>query len=142
MKNKNISKFISSLIYIILGLALILKPGLVEDAFCYILAASAILFGVVKLISYLVTRVETRIAEDTNGFAVFHVLDRGEGIRAEDLPHLFERFYTSQSRRADAKRGIGLGLSICDAIAKAHGGSITVASRENDFTAFSVTLPL
>ena len=70
MKNKNISKFISSLIYIILGLALILKPGLVEDAFCYILAASAILFGVVKLISYLVTRVETRIAEDTNGFAI------------------------------------------------------------------------
>lgn len=70
MKHKNISKFISSLIYIIMGLALILKPGLVEDAFCYILAASAILFGVVKLISYLVTRVETRIAEDTNGFAI------------------------------------------------------------------------
>ena len=70
MKNKNISKFVSSLIYILMGLALIMKPGLVEDAFCYILAAAAILIGTVKLIAYMATKVETRIAEDTNGFAV------------------------------------------------------------------------
>ena len=70
MKNKNISKFVSSLIYILMGLALIMKPGLVEDAFCYILAAAAILMGIVKLIAYMATKVETRIAEDTNGFAV------------------------------------------------------------------------
>ena len=53
-----------------MGLALIMKPGLVEDAFCYILAAAAILIGIVKLIAYMATKVETRIAEDTNGFAV------------------------------------------------------------------------
>ena len=70
MKNKNISKFISSLIYILMGLALILKPELVEDAFCYILSAAAILMGIVKLVAYLATKVETRIAEDTNGFAL------------------------------------------------------------------------
>ena len=70
MKNKNISKFISSLIYILMGLALILKPELVKDAFCYILAAAAILMGIVKLVAYLATKVETRIAEDTNGFAL------------------------------------------------------------------------
>ena len=70
MKNKNLSKFVSSLIYILMGLALIMKPGLVEDAFCYILAAAAILMGIVKLIAYMATKVETRIAEDTNGFAV------------------------------------------------------------------------
>ena len=70
MKNKNISKFISSLIYILMGLALILKPQLVEDAFCYVLAAAAILMGIVKLVAYLATKVETRIAEDTNGFAL------------------------------------------------------------------------
>ena len=70
MKNKNISKFVSPLIYILMGLALIMKPGLVEDAFCYILAAAAILMGIVKLIAYMATKVETRIAEDTNGFAV------------------------------------------------------------------------
>lgn len=70
MKNKNISKFVSSLIYILMGLALILKPQLVEDAFCYVLATAAILMGIVKLIAYLATKVETRIAEDTNGFAL------------------------------------------------------------------------
>lgn len=70
MKNKNISKFVSSLIYILMGLALIMKPSLVEGAFCYILAAAAILIGIVKLIAYMATKVETRIAEDTNGFAV------------------------------------------------------------------------
>ena len=70
MKNKNISKFVSSLIYILLGLALVLKPTMVEDAFCYLLAAAAIILGVIKLISYMATKVETRIAEDTNGFAI------------------------------------------------------------------------
>ena len=80
--------------------------------------------------------------EEKEGFAVFRVLDRGEGIRAEDLPHLFERFYTSQSRRADAKRGIGLGLSICDAIAKAHGGSIRAKNREGGGAEFTFTLPM
>ena len=80
--------------------------------------------------------------EERDGFAVFRVLDRGEGIRAEDLPHLFERFYTSQSRRADAKRGIGLGLSICDAIAKAHGGCIRAKNREGGGAEFTFTLPM
>ena len=70
MKNKNISKFVSSLIYILLGLALILKPALVEDAFCYLLAGAAIIIGLIKLVSYMATKVETRIAEDTNGFAI------------------------------------------------------------------------
>lgn len=70
MKNKNISKFASSLIYILMGLALIMKPALVEDVFCYLLAAAAIIIGLIKLVSYMATKVETRIAEDTNGFAI------------------------------------------------------------------------
>lgn len=70
MKNKNISKFISSLIYILMGLALIIKPALIEDLICYILAGAAIIVGLIKLISYMVSKVETRIAEDTNGFAI------------------------------------------------------------------------
>ena len=80
--------------------------------------------------------------EEKEGLAVFRVLDRGEGIRAEGLPHLFERFYTSQIRRADAKRGLGLGLAICDAIAKAHGGSITAKNREGGGAEFIFTLPM
>ncbi|MDD5927650.1 MAG: DUF308 domain-containing protein [Firmicutes bacterium] len=70
MKNKNISKFISSLIYILMGLALIIKPALIEDLICYILAGAAIIVGLIKLISYMASKVETRIAEDTNGFAI------------------------------------------------------------------------
>lgn len=70
MKNKNISKFATSLIYILLGIALIMEPTLVEDMFCYLLAGAAILIGLLKLVSYLFTKVETRISEDTNGFAI------------------------------------------------------------------------
>ena len=70
MKNKNISKFVSSAIYIVMGLALIFKPTLVEDLFCYLLAGAAIILGIVKLIAYMATSVETRISEDTNGFAI------------------------------------------------------------------------
>ena len=70
MKNKNISKFVTSLVYIALGAALIAEPGLVEDMFSYLLAGSAIVIGLLKLVGYLITKVETRIAEDTNGFAL------------------------------------------------------------------------
>ena len=64
---------------------------------------------------------EIRIAVQRDGTdAVFCVADRGDGISPEDLPYIFRTFYTSRHNRADAKRGIGLGLAICDAIVKAH----------------------
>ena len=65
-----------------------------------------------------------------------------EGIREEDLPHLFERFYTTRGKSADAARGVGLGLSICDAIARAHGGSIMAQSRESGGAVFTFELPM
>ena len=74
--------------------------------------------------------------------AVFSVLDRGEGIREEDMPHLFERFYTIRGKSADAARGVGLGLSICDAIARAHGGSITASNRDGGGAVFTFELPM
>lgn len=67
---KNFSKFATSLIYIALGCALIFKPALVENAFSTLLAAAAILIGILKLVGYLFTNVQTRIADDTNGFAI------------------------------------------------------------------------
>ena len=70
MKNKNISKFATSLIYMALGIALILRPTLVEDVVCYLLAAAAIAVGLLKLVTYSFTSVETRIEEDTNGIAI------------------------------------------------------------------------
>jgi PAS domain S-box-containing protein len=56
------------------------------------------------------------------GEAIFFVRDDGPGIRAEDVPHLFERNW--QARRTDAKVGLGLGLAIAKGIVEAHGGRI------------------
>ncbi len=73
------------------------------------------------------------------------VADTGVGIPAESLPHLFDRFYRVDRGRsrspADPIGGHGLGLSITRSLVEAHGGTITVASREGVGTTFHVTLP-
>ncbi len=61
--------------------------------------------------------------EDTR-MAIFAVRDRGTGIAADDLPNIFQMFYTSRAKFADVGHGVGLGLAICDAIVKAHNGNI------------------
>lgn len=72
----------------------------------------------------------------------FSVVDRGEGILESDLPNIFQMFYTSNARSTDVKHGIGLGLTICDAIVKAHGGRIKAENRIGGNGArFSFTLP-
>ena len=65
------------------------------------------------------------------------VKDNGLGIPQEDLPHLFDPFY---SRKSSGK-GLGLGLSIAYNIIKDFGGSIHVESQEHQGTTFIVTLP-
>jgi signal transduction histidine kinase len=72
-----------------------------------------------------------------DGHVVFSVADTGNGIRAEDLPHVFDRFW--QSRRAD-RRGVGLGLPIVKGIVEAHGGRVWVESEVGVGTTFSFTL--
>jgi len=70
---------------------------------------------------------------------VVAVKDTGVGISAQDLPHIYERFYRCDQSRSLA--GIGLGLSLARAIARAHGGDITVVSTPNEGSTFTVTLP-
>jgi two-component system, OmpR family, sensor kinase len=71
------------------------------------------------------------------------VADNGPGIAPEDLPHIFERFYRGEkSRHRGGGKGFGLGLSIADWIARAHGGTIEVASKPGEGTAFTLRLPL
>jgi signal transduction histidine kinase len=70
---------------------------------------------------------------------VIRVEDRGAGIAARDLPHLFEPFY--RGRGADRVRGSGLGLTIVKQIAAAHYGSVTAERRREQGAAFTLRLP-
>lgn len=72
------------------------------------------------------------------------IADNGPGIPAQDLPHVFERFYRgekSRTRGADSN-SFGLGLSIAYWIVKSHGGWIDVSSYEGQGTTFCIWLPL
>jgi signal transduction histidine kinase/CheY-like chemotaxis protein len=67
------------------------------------------------------------------------VIDQGRGIPADQLPHLFDRFW--QGRRGQGS-GAGLGLAIVQGIVEAHGGTVRVESREGEGTTFLFTLPV
>ena len=71
------------------------------------------------------------------------IRDTGPGIPAEDLPHIFERFYRAEKSRTRGKTtGFGLGLSIAHWIVDKHGGRIEVDSKEGQGTTFCIWLPL
>jgi signal transduction histidine kinase len=70
------------------------------------------------------------------------VSDTGEGIPAEDLPNIFERFFRVDRSRARATGGSGLGLTIAKRLVEAHGGKITVQSKLGKGSRFSFTLPI
>ena len=70
------------------------------------------------------------------------VRDNGDGIAAEQLPHVFERFYRGDTARDRAHGGSGIGLTISKAVADALGGSLTASSRGlGHGSTFTVTLP-
>ncbi|MBE6732590.1 MAG: HAMP domain-containing histidine kinase [Ruminococcaceae bacterium] len=73
---------------------------------------------------------------------LFEISNSGKGIPAEELRYVFERFYKTDKSRSANKNSAGLGLYIVKTILHAHGGKISVTSRENEFTAFKITLPL
>jgi two-component system, NtrC family, sensor histidine kinase PilS len=70
------------------------------------------------------------------GAVLLQVEDDGPGISADDLPHIFEPFYTTKAR------GTGLGLAIVHSILQGHGGEIAVESAEGRGTRFCLKLPL
>ncbi len=75
-----------------------------------------------------------------NTWAALRVLDTGIGINAEDMPHLFERFFRVRSQGNIP--GAGLGLSIANELVELHGGRLSVASTPETGSQFTVYLPL
>jgi two-component system OmpR family sensor kinase len=84
--------------------------------------------------------VTVRVGTDGDD-AVLEVADKGPGMGQEDASRVFERFYRTDSSRARASGGIGLGLSIVDSLVHAHGGLVAVTTAPGEGCCFRVTLP-
>ena len=69
------------------------------------------------------------------------IKNSGEGIVAEELPMIFDRFYKTDKSRSKDKKGIGLGLYIVKTIIKLHGGDISVSSRLGEYCRFEFYIP-
>ena len=80
-------------------------------------------------------------ASTTAASVAVAVADTGRGIRAEDLPHVLERFYRGEQGHASADGGTGIGLAIVDDVARAHGGRVRVSSDLGRGTRLDVVLP-
>ena len=82
--------------------------------------------------------VVVRAAEDD---AVLEVTDTGIGISAEDMPHVFTRFWRGEKSRSRATGGAGIGLSIVKELVRAHGGHVSVESDPSGGSVFRVVIP-
>jgi len=84
----------------------------------------------------------TVAAQQRDNWVEVSVTDTGEGIPAEDLPNIFERFYRVDKSRARATGGSGLGLTIAKRLVEAHGGQIEVQSEPGKGSRFAFTVPV
>jgi PAS domain S-box-containing protein len=81
--------------------------------------------------------------EQTKGYVTINVTDDGIGIKEEDLPHVFERFYRADKYQKYGGNSIGLGLAIVKWVAEVHGGEVSVRSvKGKKGSVFSITLPV
>ena len=85
--------------------------------------------------------IQLRAARGEEGEVRIAVQDTGMGIRAEDAPHVFQRFYRADPARSRQSGGAGLGLSIASWILSQHGGFLEVYSWEGVGSRFTMLLP-
>ncbi len=73
---------------------------------------------------------------------IFSVKDSGAGIPADELPHIFDRFYRSADAQKNEREGTGIGLALSRELAKLHGGQILASSKPGLGSTFTVELPV
>lgn len=115
------------------------KQGLV-DLFV-ILLDNAIKYSPIKT-KIIITMEKERQNNIYPSWAVVRIKDRGVGIKASEIPYIFNRFYRADTSRSKEKiDGYGLGLSIAKQIVELHSGKIIVTSRPGKGTEFAVKFP-
>ncbi len=108
---------------------------LIEQVLCNLLENAVLHGGVVSEI-ILSVRKEAE-------YAVFCVEDDGVGIAKEVLPHILnESIYKENNSNVDGKRNMGIGLSVCSSIIRAHGGSVKAYNKKEGGAAFEFSLPI
>lgn len=89
------------------------------------------------------TQIQIDISRKNDCQAKLDITNEGPGIKADRLPHIFDRFYRIDSSHTDgASKGYGLGLALAKKIADLHSGSISVKSASNKETTFTLFVPL
>lgn len=124
------------------------KLQLIKETNAFILAekisaTEALITLLDNAIKYAPSRstVEITVAEKQK-YIEFAVTDHGSGIAANELTHIFERFYRADSSRTkQGTDGYGLGLAIAKSIADAHGGSVKVSSSVGKGSTFTLSFP-
>ena len=112
-----------------------MDPILIEQVLSNLIE-NAVVHGVTT------TAIHLSVSKTEDGLAAFSVRDNGQGIPPALLPHLFDySIRHSAGPTGDGKRNMGLGLSVCNAIVKAHGGHLT-ARNTGDGAEFIFCLPL
>jgi two-component system OmpR family sensor kinase len=88
------------------------------------------------------TKIDVSVIQSEDGIRI-SVADNGPGLSAEDQKKIFERFYRADTSRVRVDgEGSGLGLSIVDAVMKAHGGSVSVQSELGKGATFTLFFPI
>ena len=87
-------------------------------------------------------RVSAQPSPQSSKDLLVSVADTGQGIPAQDLPYIFERFYRVDRSRARSTGGAGIGLTIVKQLVEAHGGRVWVESETGKGSKFYFTLPI